>query len=359
MNLVIVVGTRPEIVKMAPVLIELEKRKLDFSFIHTGQHYDYDLSRVFIDRLNLPSPNVSFELKKDKPASQIGEMMQSLDSAIGVQDGSILVIQGDTNTMLAAAISGIKLNMRVAHIESGLRSYDWRMPEEHNRRMVDHISDFLFAPTQRAKKNLLDEKVHGKVFVTGNTVVDAIRLYIRKAEFESQIMQEIDFDEFALVTFHRTENVDEPKTLGELVKVLLHFPIPVVLPLHPRTKKQLFQNNLYTKISSNSAIKILPPVDYFDFLLLMKNSQFILTDSGGIQEEATTEAIQKFILIARESTERPEVIDAGYGLIVGTESKTILGEVEKLLEQPPHPNYPSPFGDGLAAKRIINTLSKA
>jgi len=222
MSIVVVVGTRPEIIKMAPVVKELEKRGIDFIFIHTGQHYDYEMSKIFLEELGLPKPNESFVLENSNPAARIGEMMIKLEKALErYRKPKIMLIQGDTNSMLAAGLTALKLGIRVGHVEAGLRSYDWRMPEEHNRRMIDHVSHYLFSPTEIAKKNLLEENVWGEVFVTGNTVIDAVDIYFNKVkEVEDKVLQQLRFEEYVLVTFHRAENVDNPQVLRDFVRIL-------------------------------------------------------------------------------------------------------------------------------------------
>lgn len=222
MSIAIVVGTRPETIKMAPVIRQLQKESLPFHFIHTGQHYDNNMSLQFIKELNLPRPDYSFQLKKKRPAPQIGEMMTKLEKVLQGLEPKILLLEGDTNTIVAGALTGIKLGLEVGHIESGLRSHDWRMPEEHNRRIVDHISNHLFALTQRAKRNLTKEHVYGEVYVTGNTVIDAVTQHMAIAEKHSKISQSIMFDEFALVTVHRAENVDACMHIGVEKKEILH-----------------------------------------------------------------------------------------------------------------------------------------
>jgi len=359
-EIAIVVGTRPETIKMAPVIRELEKRGISFVFIHTGQHYDYNMSRQFIVELGLPEPDISFELENHKPAAQIGEMIAKLEKSLSKVDTKMLLIQGDTNTMLAAALTGVKLGLKVGHIEAGLRSYDWRMPEEHNRRMVDHISDMLFAPTERSKKNLEDEHVYGKIYVTGNTVIDAVAQHLPLAETKSNIIDEIKFgtEDYALLTVHRAENVDDPKVLKNFVEAFLQSPIPIVFPIHPRTLKRLKEFNLHHKLASSKNIQLLPPVGYFDFLKLMKECRFILTDSGGIQEEATSPMIRKPVLILRISTERPEAVEGGFAKVIGTNRDAIINEIRKILDNPPKLPGRSPFGDGKAAKHITEIVSK-
>ena len=360
MNILIVVGTRPEIIKMAPVIKELDKRNIDFYFIHTGQHYDYELSKVFIDELRLNKPDVSFKLENINPTVQIGEMMIKLSKVIDkINKPNIMLIQGDTNTMLAAGLTALKLNIKIGHIEAGLRSHDRRMQEEHNRRMIDHVSDYLFAPTEISKRNLIYEKVWGNIYVTGNTIIDALNIYFNYVNYvEKNIDNIVKFDKFLLVTFHRAENVDNPRILGNFVRILQGSPLPIVFPIHPRTKKRLYEYGLWNKINSLDHVQILPPQSYFNFLALMKNCELILTDSGGIQEEATYPKIKKYVLVLRDSTERPEAVLYRFAKVVGTNPVTVLSEVKRALENNIELPEHSPFGDGRASERIVNYLVK-
>ena len=363
MSIVVVVGTRPEIIKMAPVIKELEKRGLEFTFIHTGQHYDYEMSSIFLKELELPEPHESFELENHNPASQMGEMMIKLEKVLEKHNGrkhKVMLIQGDTNTMLAAGLTALKLGIRVGHVEAGLRSYDWRMPEEHNRRMIDHVSHYLFAPTEIAKKNLLEENVWGEVFVTGNTVIDAVDMYFGKVrEVEDRVLQQLKFEEYALVTFHRAENADNPQVLRDFVRILRKSPLPVVFPIHPRTVKRLREYGLWSEVEGIEHLQILPPQGYFEFLALMRNCKVLMTDSGGLQEEATHSRIRKPVLVLRNSTERPEAVIHGFARVVGVNPIVVLTELEKILSsEVVLPDY-SPFGDGRAAERIVDiTLSR-
>ena len=363
MSIVVVVGTRPEIIKMAPVIKELEKRGLEFAFIHTGQHYDYEMSSIFLKELELPEPHESFELESHNPASQMGEMMIKLEKVLEKHNGrkhKVMLIQGDTNTMLAAGLAALKLGIRVSHIEAGLRSFDWRMPEEHNRRMIDHVSHYLFAPTEIAKKNLLEENVWGEVFVTGNTVIDAVDMYFDKVkDVEDKVLQQLKFNEYALVTFHRAENVDNPQVLKDFVRILKKSPLPIVFPIHPRTMKRLQEYGLWNKVNNIEHLQILPPQGYFEFLALMKNCKVLMTDSGGLQEEATHPKIKKPVLVLRNSTERPEAVIHGFAKVVGINPIVVLAELEKILSSEiVLPKY-SPFGDGKAATRIVDiTISR-
>jgi UDP-N-acetylglucosamine 2-epimerase (non-hydrolysing) len=358
-SLLVIVGTRPEIIKMTPVIKELEKRNLEFLFVHTGQHYDYEMSELFIEELDLPMPCVSFKLENSSPGAQIGEMMLKLDKTLMnvKKKNRILLVEGDTNSIVASALTGIKMGLKIGHVEAGLRSYDWRMPEEHNRRLVDHISDYLFAPTEYAMRNLNEEHVHGEIYVTGNTVIDAVDIYFSKVvENEPKVIEQLKFSEYGLVTFHRAENVEDPVILRNFVMILEKSPIPLVYPIHPRTKKRLCEQGLLPLVESLQHVQLLSPQGYFEFLALMKNSKIILTDSGGLQEEATHPKIRKPVLILRKTTERPEAIKTGFARIVDVNPIIALTELEKALSESLSLPTQSPFGDGKASKRIIDII---
>jgi len=349
-KITIIVGTRPEIIKMAPIIRALKEE--DFTFVHTGQHYDYEMSRQFIEELELPNPKFGLELKERSPPSQVGEMMLKLEPVLKEEKPKLVLVQGDTNSTLASALTALKLKIPVGHVEAGLRSFDWRMPEEHNRIIVDHISELLFAPTKLAESNLVKERVHGEVHVTGNTVVDAVLQHMPMAEKRSKIMESVEFDEYALVTVHRAENVDDPVVLRNFVKAFLESPIPIVFPAHPRTIKRLKQFKFYDKLKYARHVQLIPPVGYFDMLVLMKNCVVIMTDSGGLQEEATVPCIRKPVLVLRLSTERPEAVESGFAKVVGVKTEAILRSLKEVLEEKLELPRVSPFGDGRSGERI-------
>ncbi len=356
-DVAVIVGTRPEIIKMAPVIKELSRSGLSYTFILTGQHYDYEMSSRFVVELELPKPDTSFVLGNSSPASQIGEIMIKMEEIFGRVKPSMLLVQGDTNSTLAASIACLKLKIKLGHVEAGLRSYDWRMPEEHNRRMVDHVSDYLFAPTGLAAKNLREENVWGEVYVTGNTIIDALEIYFdRVRRVEEKIMGNIDFDEYILVTLHRSENVDNYETLRNLVMVLKESPLPIVFPIHPRTKRRLNEYGLMNIVNQLSHVSIMPPLGYFEFLALMKNSKFIMTDSGGVVEEATHPYIRKYTIILRNSTERPEAVSSGFAIVAGVNPVVITAIIERIYSEEPKLPDKSPFGDGSAAIRIVKIV---
>ncbi len=355
-QVMVVVGTRPEIVKMAPVLRALHKSKTDSVFVHCGQHYDYNMSQQFIENLELPAPDFSFKVKVSSPAQQTARIISHMDKLLSKTIPRVMLVEGDTNTVLAAAIAANKNGIPVGHVEAGLRSFDLRMPEEHNRRLTDHLSSYLFAPTVTSQTNLKNEKVWGKIFVTGNTVIDAVIQHMPMAERKSNILENIRFNRFALATAHRAENVDDLEVLGDLVDAFTESPVPVIYSVHPRTRKRLLRHALYPRIKNSKNVQVLPPLGYLDFLVLMKNCEFIITDSGGIQEEATAPIIRKHVLVTRLSTERPEAVTAGFAEVVGTKKDGILQAIKTTVSR--HIEFPSesPFGDGTAADKTVRAI---
>ncbi|MEM1565876.1 MAG: UDP-N-acetylglucosamine 2-epimerase (non-hydrolyzing) [Candidatus Bathyarchaeia archaeon] len=355
-DIMVVVGTRPEIIKMAPIVKLLQKSNIPYVFVHCGQHYDYEMSQKFIEELELPNPDYRCQVKSSFQGAQTAKILANMEKLLERTKPALVLVEGDTNGVLATALASAKLGIPVGHVEAGLRSFDLRMPEEHNRRLTDHLSTYLFAPTKNAKKNLQKESVWGKVFVTGNTIIDAVVQYVPLANKKSKILKVVRFKRFALATTHRAENVDNPQVLKSFVEAFTESPIPVVYPIHPRTEKRLKQNGLYTKIKKSKNIQIMPPLGYLDFLTLMKNCEIILTDSGGIQEEATAPPIKKPVLVLRLSTERPEAVEAGFAEVVGVNKQDILNALEKAVDdQRELPNV-SPYGDGNAAERIIKII---
>jgi len=313
-----------------------------------------------MEELSLGKPDRRLPVGSGTQAVQTSKAMIRLEKVILEDNPDAVLVEGDTNTVLAGALASVKLHVPVCHVEAGLRSYDLRMPEEHNRRIVDHVSSLLFAPTSHAARILRGERVWGRTFVTGNTVIDACLKFMKVAIVKSSILNQVKFDRFALATFHRAENVDDASTLSTLVKVLTRCPVPVVFPVHPRTMHGLTSSGLLGKLKGSKNVQLLPPVGYFDLLNLMHKCTFVLTDSGGIQEEATAPNIRKFVFVLRRRTDRPESVQAGFASLVGAEDdETILravksfGNPKKVLEGK------SPYGDGRAGLRIVRILKKA
>ncbi|MGY5146763.1 MAG: non-hydrolyzing UDP-N-acetylglucosamine 2-epimerase [Candidatus Nitrosopumilus sp. bin_7KS] len=357
MKTAIIIGTRPEIIKLCELTKILNKKNSEIVF--TGQHYDYNMSLQFIKELGMREPDYKMKLTKlqnttTDRATQIGEIILKLAKIITKIDPDTVIVQGDTNTVLAASITSIKCGIPISHVESGLRSNDWRMPEEHNRIAVDHISENLFAPTKNARKNLEDENVHGKIFVTGNTSIDTIENNIHKIKKKSVLV--VEKDEFVLLTLHRGENVDNPKSLLHITKALISSKTNIVFPAHPRTIKQLHKFGLYNKIKNSKNIQIIPPVGYFDMINLMKNCQFIISDSGGIQEEATAPSIRKKVIVIRKTTDRPEAVKLGFSELVDVDAQKIIQVINKNLKNCKIISKSSPYGNGNASKKIEKIL---
>jgi UDP-N-acetylglucosamine 2-epimerase (non-hydrolysing) len=355
---VVVAGTRPEIIKMAPIIRALNEAKLPSVFVHCGQHYDYNMAQQFIENLELPAPDYALKIEASSPGTQTTEIMMKMDQLLGRLESSIVLVEGDTNSVLASALAANKRAIATGHVEAGLRSFDLRMPEEHNRRLTDHISEYLFAPTERAKANLLRENVWGKIYLTGNTAIDAVIQHLPIAEKKSSIMEKVPFKTFALATAHRAENVDDVGVLDSFMEVFSKSPIPIVYPMHPRTRKRLQENNMLAQMKQLKNLLILPPLGYLDFLVLMKNCRLIITDSGGIQEEATAPSIRKRVLVMRLSTERQEAVEAGFAKVVGTDSKNILAAMREAVEKDEELPSVSPFGDGTAAAKTVEVIKR-
>ncbi|OLC93078.1 MAG: UDP-N-acetylglucosamine 2-epimerase [Thaumarchaeota archaeon 13_1_20CM_2_39_20] len=354
MKTAIVMGTRPEIIKLAPIIHQLNKNNAFVIF--TGQHYDYNMSLQFIEELDIRKPDYWMEITKANPSIQVGEIIIKLTKILQKLKPDTVLVEGDTNTVLAASVASLKSGVPVSHVEAGPRSFDWRMPEEHNRIEVDHIAELLFAPSQYAKKNLLSERVHGKIFVTGNTVIDAIQMYADLASKKSHFSG--DMDDFILMTLHRGENVDNKEALSGIVRAILNSNQKIIFPVHPRTVGKLHRFGLYKMLRDSENVHLTKPVGYFDMLELMKKCLFIITDSGGIQQEATSPKIRKRVLVTRKTTDSPEAVMAGVAEVVGVEEKKILSAIKRTQKNPRVRTRSIPFGNGNAAKRIIKILKE-
>jgi len=351
-----VIGTRPEIVKMAPIVHECERRKIELFLLHTGQHYSESLSNQFFDDMSLRKPDMNLKIGSGTHSEQTAKALVGIERALIKQKPDIVLVQGDTNAVLSAALAAAKLGIPVGHVEAGLRSYDIRMPEEHNRRLTDHVSSLLFAPTKRSADILKSEHVWGKIFITGNTVIDALENRFPLIKNRKTIADQLGLDDFILLTMHRAENVDNRKILAGLLTGIFSLESEIIFAAHPRTVTRLKEFKLMAEIQDNDNIHIIEPPGYLDFLALMNKCSFILTDSGGIQEEATAPSINKKVFVLRTSTERPEAVDSGHATIVGVDPKRfpmmIASEIEQGLEKP----RKCPYGNGNASTKIVNAI---
>jgi len=357
MKIAVILGTRPEIIKMAPVIKELGKNNLDLFVLHTGQHYTYQMDAVFFEQLELHKPEYNLDIGSGSHAESTGRMLIGIEKILQNENPGIVLVEGDTNSILAGALAAAKLGIKVGHVEAGLRSYDRNMPEEINRILADHISDFLFAPTPQAKQILLGEGIsEDNIFVTGNTVVDAVYENLELAGSKANILENLHLKSagYFLVTLHRQENVDNRERfssiLGGLEKVSAEFGLPVYYPIHPRARKMMADFSL-----STDNIFFIDPVDYLDFLQLESNARLILTDSGGVQEESCVLRVPCVTL--RDNTERPETIEVGANVIAGTLPDSIVRCVRDMLSK--NNDWQNPFGDGKSAQRIVNSIMEA
>lgn len=353
MKVAIVLGTRPEIIKMAPVIRACQKEKVEFDIIHTGQHYSYELDKIFFEELELPSARFNLEVGSASHGKQTGLMLERIEAVLMQEKPDIVLVEGDTNSVLAGALAAAKLHIKVGHVEAGLRSYFRLMPEEINRVLADHISDILFAPTQSAKNILLGEGIEGKkIEVTGNTIVDAVLHHLELAKNKSLEKFSLDKGSYGLITLHRAENVDSRERLQNILsgfeKICEHLGLPLAYPIHPRTKKMIEQFNL----KMPKGVKLMEPVGYLDFLHLQKHARVVLTDSGGVQEESCI--LQVPCITLRDNTERPETLEVGGNVLAGADPDKILSASKAMLDK--DRNWRNPFGDGRAGEKIVKRI---
>ncbi|NJD99324.1 UDP-N-acetylglucosamine 2-epimerase (non-hydrolyzing) [Thermococcus sp. LS1] len=357
-----VFGTRPEIIKLAPVIRAFEERGVEPLLIHTGQHYDYEMSSVFLEELELRRIDYHLEVGSGTQAEQTGTAMIKIEKVLMEEKPDVTLVQGDTNTVLAGALASVKLKIPVAHVEAGLRSFDRTMPEEINRILADHASEVLFAPTEEARKNLEREGITENVYVVGNTVVDAVLQNAEIAERKSDVLERFGLKpkEYILLTAHRAENTDSKENLRRLLEILEALPVKAVYPMHPRTRKRLESFGLWERVEAIENLIVTKPLGYLDFLKLQKNAKIVMTDSGGIQEESIILNVP--CLTLRYNTERPETVKAGGNVLVGLEKERALSYVERLLSDEEFykkmASAPNPFGDGKAGERIAEILLK-
>jgi UDP-N-acetylglucosamine 2-epimerase (non-hydrolysing) len=349
----IIVGTRPEIIKMCPIIRECERRKADYYILHTGQHYSYAMDRIFFEELELPQSRHNLEVGSGTHGRQTGRMIEGIESVLTSDRCDLALVQGDTNTVLAGAIAASKLGIRIGHVEAGLRSFDRTMPEEINRVVADHVSDYLFAPTGTAVENLKKEGITRGVYETGNTIVDSVRENLEIAQRKSKVLTDLDLEprSYILVTAHRQENVDDPARLGGIVAALRivgnELALPVIFPAHPRTVARMKAQSVSTE-----GLRVITPLGFLDFLQLESKARLVLTDSGGVQEE--TCILHVPCVTMRQNTERPETVEVGSNLVAGTDPDNILAAAKEMAERPAV--WTNPFGDGTAARRIIDIV---
>ena len=351
-SIAIVLGTRPEIVKLAPIIRMLGDAA---RVVHTGQHYDPNLSDVFFEEMGLSAPDLFLEVGGTSRGRQIGEGVKALDSYFADDPPKAVMVQGDTNAVVAGALAANARAIFLCHIEGGLRSHDRAMPEEHNRVVTDHLSDLSCAPTQLSVDNLLNEGIpEQRIALTGNTIVEAVLGLMPSPDERAKILDkyEVTPGKYALSTLHRPENVDDRERFSMILRELGDLPVPVLLPLHPRSVATATAFGLEGLLAR---IRVEKPIGYREFLALEAESAVMISDSGGIAEEASI--VKRPVVVVRNSTERPEVMGTFAKLVsagpeIGTEVRRMLGEGWSHLEQ-----IPSPYGDGTASHKSLQALA--
>ena len=362
-SICLIMGTRPGIIMFSPIIRACMKRNCDFFIIHTGQHYSLNMDQVIFDSLSLPTPKYHFKNVADKKlhGAQTAAMLEGIEKVLIKERPSIVLVGGDANTNLAGALAARKLHITLGHIEAGERSYDWRMPEEHNRRIIDNISDLMFTTNKKGLRHLEDEKVLGKTYVTGNTIVDAATQNYEIAQKDTDILVKNALTpyKFTVLTTHREENVDNPKKLNGILKgaecVIKELGLPVFFAVHPRTLLRMKQFGLEKTARDIDGLLLCDAPSYLDFLALLGNAMVVLTDSGGVQQEACILKIPCVTL--RENTEWTETIEIGANRLAGTDPVQIKETTKVMLTA--NTNWKNPFGDGKASDRILDICINA
>jgi UDP-N-acetylglucosamine 2-epimerase (non-hydrolysing) len=362
MKLMLVLGTRPQIIKSAPLIREiLDKSEIEIQIVHTGQHYDFEMSKVFFDELKLPDPLVNLGVGSGGHAWQTGKMMINLERVMLKLKPDLVLVPGDTNSTLAGALVAVKLHVPLGHVEAGARSYDMRMPEEVNRRLTDHCSRLLFAPTLNCVKNLRKEGLPSEyVHFSGDTMYDSLLRHLPKA-LKSNVLDRFDLekDDYGIVTLHRPENVDNTETLKNIVEALIRIKDLVLLfPVHPRAMKMLRASGLLKCLRKAKHLRLVDPIGYLDMLHLVKEAKIILTDSGGLQKEAFW--LHTPCLTLRDRTEWVETVQLGANVLVGDNQNLIVRKAREYLTnrdlKAKLEKLPNPFGHGDASGRILEAL---
>ena len=355
MKIAIVVGTRPEIIKMAPVVRACLDRGVPYLLLHTGQHYSFELDGVFFAELGLPAPHRNLEVGSGSQSYQLAAVIEGLAPVLVEERPDVVLVEGDTNSVLAAALAANKSGIAVGHVEAGLRSYDRRMPEELNRVLTDHLADWLFAPTPGARDILRGEGLPAsRIHVTGNTVVDELLLQRLRADRPGLAERfGVTPGRYALATVHRAENVDDDGRLRSILAGLdaagRALGIPVLAAFHPRTTARMAALGL----AASGTLRGLPPLGYLDFLGLHAAAALMLTDSGGLQEEACCQRVPCVTL--RDNTERPESVAVGANVLAGAETEAIVACARAMAAKPR--TWENPFGDGMSGLRIVDLLT--
>jgi UDP-N-acetylglucosamine 2-epimerase (non-hydrolysing) len=351
MKILSVIGARPQFIKAAPLSRILRKKHTEV-LVHTGQHYDPEMSDVFFKELNIPEPDYNLGIGSGLHGEQTGKMLTEIEKLLIKEEPNLVLVYGDTNSTLAGALAASKLHIKVAHVESGLRSFDKSMPEEINRILTDHVSDLLFCPTKTAVANLKNEGIRNGIHNVGDVMMDALQYNIKIAEKKSTILDDMDLSskDFMVATVHRASNTDDIENLSSIVEAFCSVDENIVLPIHPRTEKYLKQYGLWDKLCGH--IMVTSPVGYIDMLELMANSKKILTDSGGVQKEAYMLGIP--CITMRENTEWVETVNDGWNVLVGADHEQIVDAINEFEGADVRGDV---FGCGDACEKITEMIS--
>ena len=354
MKIISVVGTRPNFVKIASLVKEFSKHPdITNILVHTGQHYDEKMSDSFFRELEIPEPDINLGIGSGSHAEQTGRIMIEFEKVLLNEKPDLVLVVGDVNSTLACALTSVKLGIKVAHIEAGLRSFDREMPEEINRILTDQISDYLFTTEKDAEKNLLNEGIaKSKIFFVGNLMIDTLLIHKERASN----LKKPDSNDYAILTLHRPSNVDDKETLSNILEIIreIQSQIKIIWPMHPRTRNNLEGFNLKEKLKEMKNVSISDPLTYLEFMNAVMNSKFVLTDSGGIQEETTVLNIPCITL--RDNTERPVTIEQGTNYLAGSNKNSILEIIQKVLNGKAKQYRGIEFWNGKAAERIVSVI---
>lgn len=364
LKVIIVVGARPNFVKAAPLMEAMKRREHEFAplVVHTGQHYDQMMSDAFLRDLELPAPDVCLEVGSASQAAQTAAIMQKFEPVVSKEKPDWVVVVGDVNSTLAAALVAVKLGVKVAHVEAGLRSRDRTMPEEINRLLTDQIADLLFTPSADAGDNLRAEGIPDeRICLAGNIMIDSLNKYLERAQSLS-VRNDLGLakTDYAVLTLHRPSNVDDLQTFSGIFEAVEEIGgrLPIVFPVHPRTRKSIAELGLTERVAGIQGLRLIEPLGYLDFLALYSGAKLVLTDSGGLQEETTVLGIP--CLTLRENTERPITVQLGTNVVVGTSPETIIKAAFAILGDDATVKWCSipPLWDGATADRILDALVK-
>jgi UDP-N-acetylglucosamine 2-epimerase len=353
MKIVSIVGARPQFIKAAPVSKAL-RRQHEVLLLHTGQHYDDNMSKVFFEELGIPRPDINLEIGSDSHARQTAAIMIGVEKYLQQEKPDVVLVYGDTNSTLAGAIAASKLYIKIAHVEAGLRSFNRAMPEEINRIVADKVADILFCPTKTAVENLANEGITNGVFNIGDVMYDAALKFAPIADQKSEILDQFSIQpkEYLLLTLHRAENTDSRQNLKNIVTAMIHSEKSIVFPVHPRTVKLLKLFQLFEQLQNTENLILTEPVSYIDMIVLEKNAQKILTDSGGIQKEAYFYKVPCITL--RNETEWVETVADGWNCLVGADVEKILAAMRDFS---PEGDQQGHYGDGKASEKLVEVLN--